>query len=728
MVKSAHRPFLRALADRAGIFRSYRDQASVVRETTDRTRGALLAAMGIDASTEAAARRELERLADRDARWSPVRVVDRATARSLTLEHGPHPWLRHGVAAWELELEEEGGERRHAAGHARRSGASATTLRLPGPLPLGYHRLRVGLRGSGGQRDLREQLLIVTPGRCLTPREKLGRTRAYGVLAQLYTVRSEANWGIGDLGDLQRLIAWCGRRGAAFVGLNPLHALANRGDEISPYSPLSRFFRSVAYLDVGAIPELRHTPRVRGRIAAGPFRRTLARLRDASHVRYDRVMALKRPVLEALHRAFTARHGSAATARGRAYRRYRATEGECLTRFATFLALRDHLAPRRGRDWHQWPAAYRDPRSPAVAAFAASHDDEVDFHCYLQFEFDRQLEACAVKARAAGLDLGLYQDLAIGSSPIGADGWAFPDVFVDGVTLGAPPDLWYALGQDWGFHPLDPQRLAATGYRHWVQLVRNALAHAGALRIDHILGLFRQFWIPAGMPVSEGAYVRFPAADLLGILALESTRAGALVIGEDLGTIPRGLPATLSRWGVLSTRVFYFAKDRRGAFLPPRAYPADALVSANTHDMVPMAGYWRGRDLDLREASGQFSSAAAAGRARRERAAERRAILRRLAQEGVLPATDAQATGAQLRGAVHAFLDRTPAALLGVSLDDLTGEVEPVNQPGVTSRSVRNWSRRLRQPLERIAGDPDVATALGGIDRSARAQPRVRSC
>lgn len=727
-MKSPRRRFLHALADRAGIFRSYRDQAGVLRETTDRTRRALLAAMGIEASTEAAARRELGRLADRDARWSPARVVDRAAARSLTLGHAGEPWLRGGLAAWELELEEEGGARRHAAGHARRSGTSVTTLRLPGPIPLGYHRLRVTLRGAGGQRDEREQLLIVTPGRCLTPREKLGRARAYGVLAQLYTVRSEANWGIGDLGDLQRLIAWCGRRGAAFVGLNPLHALANRGDEISPYSPLSRLYRSVAYLDVSAIPELSETPRVRGRIAAAPFPRKLARLRRAGHVRYEHVMALKRPVLEALHRAFTARHRNATTPRGRAYRRYLATQGEDLTRFATFLALRDHLASRRGRDWHQWPAPYRDPRSAAVAAFAAAHADEVDFHCYLQFELDRQLGACARKAAAAGLELGLYQDLAIGSSPIGADGWAFPDAFVDGVTLGAPPDLSYAHGQDWGFHPFDPQRLAATGYRHWAQLVRSALAHAGALRIDHILGLFRQFWIPAGAPVSEGAYVRFPAADLLGILALESTRAGALVIGEDLGTIPRGLPATLSRWGVLSTRVFYFAKDRRGAFLPPRAYPADALVSANTHDMVPMAGYWRGRDLDLREASGQFRSAAAARRARVERAAERRAVLRRLAQDGVLSAAREPANDSDLRGAVHAFLGRTSAALVGVSLDDLTGEVEPVNQPGVTSRSARNWSRRLRLPLERIAVDADVATALGGLDRGGRSRSRVRSC
>jgi 4-alpha-glucanotransferase len=726
-VKVARRRVLDVLAERAGILPSYRDQAGRLQRTTDRTRRALLAALRIDASTEASAMRALDRLraAERDRVLPPVRVVDEAGARTVRLDPGRHRAVPGGVAEWEVELEDEGGVRRRIAGRVRRSAPALTALRFTEPVPAGYHAMRVCLRGSGGHRVEAEQQLIVSPGRCPAPRETLGQPRAYGVLAQLYALASDANWGIGDFGDLRRLVGWCGKIGAAFVGLNPLHALANQGDEISPYSPLSRLYRSILYLDIDAIPEVAQIAGGRGRLDTPAFRRELANARAGDHVQYDRILALKRPVLRALHRSFVARHRTGRTARGRAYRRYVAAEGESLLRFATFVVLREHCAPRYGRDWRKWPLAYRDPASPAVQAFAAEHAEHVDFQCYMQFELDRQLGLAAARARAAGLAVGLYQDLAIGSSPVGSDAWGFSDVFVDGVTMGAPPDLWYAHGQDWGFHPASPGRMAATGYRYWVRLLRAAMGHAGALRIDHILGLFRQFWIPAGRPASEGAYVRFPAADLLGILALESSRAGALVIGEDLGTVPPGVPSTLKRWGVLSTSVLYLAKDKRGAFLPARAYPATALASANTHDMAPVAGYWRGRDVELREATGQFRSRAAARQAHAERAAERRALLRRLARDGVLDAAHEPSAGAGLRGAIHTFLGRTPAALVGVSLDDLTGEIEPVNLPGVTGGLARNWSRRLRLPVDKLPTDRDVATALGDLPRSGRARRRT---
>jgi 4-alpha-glucanotransferase len=722
------RPHLRALARHAGILPYYIDQGGVRREAADGTCVALLAAMGIDGSTEAAAVRSLDDLRRAAVeRCTPVRVLQRRMTRAL----GPatmHGFQPPGAAvAWEIEIAEEGGGRRCFAAPRPRAARVGAVIHPREPLPLGYHRARFALRTADGRRYEGEHDLIVTPHRCLHPREVCGKPRAFGLLAQLYTLGSARDWGIGDLGDLTALVDWAGGIGAAFVGLNPLHALPNTKGQISPYSPTSRLFRNIIYLDVTAIPEWRDAPAIRRRAGIPSLRRKLERLRAAPHVAYDEVLRAKRPILEALHRVFAARHHGGATPRRRAYRRYLDRTKPLLREFATFVVLQERLAGRHGVDWRRWPAVYRDPGSAAVARFAAEHEREIDFHCYLQFELDRQLAQAAAGARAAGMPIGLYQDLAIGSSPTGSDAWAFQGLFLDGVTIGAPPDAWYSRGQDWGFHPLDPRRLAATGYQYWIALLRGAFAHAGALRIDHVLGLFRQFWVPVGRPPSEGAYVRIPTEDFLGILALESTRAGALVIGEDLGTVPRGVPETLAAWNILSTTVLYFARTRAGGFLPARAYPERALVSANTHDMAPLAGYWRGRDLELRQRFGQFRSAAAVRAARTERGRERHALVRRLAAEGVLGPGRGRDADAGLRGAIHAFLARTPSALLGVSLDDLTGEVEPVNVPGTGPKEYPNWSRRLRLPVDMLATDPQVKEALEGVLRSGRASRIARA-
>jgi DNA integrity scanning protein DisA with diadenylate cyclase activity len=326
------------------------------------------------------------------------------------------------------------------------------------------------------------------------------------------------------------------------------------------------------------------------------LRRRLARpevlrtLRSTDQVDYAAIRALKQPAFAALHRAFVARHRDRATARGRAYARYLAAEGEPLVRFATFLALQERFEQRGIVDWHGWPAAYRDPRSAAVGAFRAGAREAVDRHCFLQFELARQLGTVAATARARGVPIGVYQDLALGSAPGGSDPWSFPELFLNDIDLGAPPDDYSSSGQNWRLPPIDPRRLAASGYEYWIRLLRAAVRHAGALRLDHVMGLVRQYWIPAGMSGADGAYMRFPAADLFGILALESHRAGALVIGEDLGTVPRGLPAVLARWGVLSTRVLYFERSAHGVFRSARAYPTRALVAANTHDLTPLPG------------------------------------------------------------------------------------------------------------------------------------------
>ncbi len=699
------RPYLRALAARLGILDSYVDQSGRARTTSDAARAAVLSAMGIDAATEAAARDALSalRAAARGQVLEPTRVAQAAAARRLVVDRPPRD-----VRRWRVEITCDDGAGVRVDGHLRAQ--QRLSVRLP-PLPRGYHDLQLTLTGAGGERRSRQRLIVV-PRRCATPRDCHAQG-VYGLLANVYTLRSAHNWGIGDLADLRQVVEWAGGVGAAFVGANPLHAL----DQISPYGPRSRLYREALYLDIAAVPEWAAlSDGERQRLAPSAV---LDRLRAAEYIDYAAVRALKQPAFAVLHRAFAARHGGRGTARGRAYARYVAAEGEALVAFATFAALHERFERQGLSGWRQWPAAYRDPRSSAVRAFRAEAADAIDRHCFLQFELDRQLEGVAVAARAHGLPIGVYQDLALGSSRRGSDVWAFGGLFLDGLDLGAPPDDYSASGQNWTLPPIDPRRLAADGYEFWVRLLRAAFRHAGALRIDHILGLFRQYWIPAGASGEHGVYVRFPSADLLGILALESQRGGALVIGEDLGTVPRGLPAILARWGILSTRVLYFERSRRGAFRPAHAYPARALVCANTHDLVPLAGFWEGRDLVLRRTIGLLRGAAAVRRAQAERARERQALLRRLRRDGLL-ARRGPVSGAALRAAVHAFLARTPAALVGLSLDDLVGETIPVNQPGVSIRRYRSWSRRLRVAVESLRTDPGVAQALNGLPTGRR--------
>jgi 4-alpha-glucanotransferase len=709
-----------ALAARAGILPEYVDQTGVLRRTSESTRIALLAAMGLAADTEARARAALAALDARAAREiiAPVRVVPPRAARALAIR-SPLP-ARAGRVRWRLEISAETGETRRSEGTLRTSGG-ACALRLPFAPAPGYYRVRLGVAGAG-EEHAAEQTLVVTPGRCATPAD-LGLVRGggahpgrgvFGLLANLYTVRSGRNWGAGDLTDLGDLVGFAAAIGAAFVGINPLHALGNAGGEISPYWPLSRLYRNPLYLDVTAVPELLESPAAQARLARAATRDAIAALRAADRIEYAAVMAEKDSVLRELHQTFVARHRGRGTARARAYEHYRDAEGESLVDVATFLALRTYLsaADPAMRDWHRWPARYRDRGSRAVATFRAEHGAAVDYHCYVQFELDRQLAAVAERVRAGGLAIGVYQDLALGSSPKGADPWSHPGLFLeDGVSIGAPPDPLGPLGQNWGLPPIDPTALARDGYRYWIRLVRTAFRHAGALRIDHVMGLFRQFWIPAGRDGSEGAYVRMPADDLLGILALESVRARALVIGEDLGTVPAGLPRELARRGILSMRVLYFARDVRGRFAPARRYPPRALVCANTHDLAPLAGFWQGRDLVLRRRVGQIPNAAALAAAERERAAERIALVRRLRDDADL--TSEAPTHHELTAAVHTFLARTPAALVGLSLDDLAGEVDPVNLPGTSLDVYPSWSRKMRRALEDLVSDPEVRAALG---------------
>ncbi|HUF29078.1 MAG TPA: 4-alpha-glucanotransferase [Gemmatimonadaceae bacterium] len=708
---------LHTLAERAGILPSYVEQSGrEVRHTSDATRIALLAAMGFDASDEQCARQALEAwdARDRERLLPPVRVVRAEHATHIAIRV---PGRRSGAVGWNLAQRMPSGEDVERAGRSAPDEHGILRLRLPVVPEPGYHPIRIRLHYDG-QHPTGEQLLIVVPHSCPSPRKRLAGRKVFGLGVNLYAVRSERGWGAGDLTDLTRLVKWGAAQGAAFVGLNPLHALRNTGGDVSPYSPLSRIYRNPLYIDIDAVPEWSGAEAVLALIEAPDTTQALAELRDARWLDYERVWKLKSAVLEALYEAFRRTQLDRGTARARAFRDYVDREGRALDDFATFQALEEQLSGSpRERSWHDWPAEFRDPGTAEVAAFREQHVERVDYHRWLQFELDRQLHLAARAATSAGLSLGLYQDLAIGCAGDGSDAWANQSLLINGVNLGSPPDQYSDNGQDWGLPPINPHALVEQQYAYWIAVLREGLRHGGALRIDHILGLFRQFWIPQGSTGRDGAYVQFPTQDLLGILALEATRAGAIIVGEDLGTVPPEVPATLREWEILGTRVMYFERKDETGFKPSAEYDELALTVVNTHDHVPIAGFLAGRDIELRRHTG-LCTAEAAAQALVNRDAERAALTALLQAEGLLLEGDPDSP--TICGAVNAFVCATPSLMVALSLEDVMGEEEPVNVPAASQEAYPSWRRRLAMSLETLIGEPDVNAMLGACDARRR--------
>jgi 4-alpha-glucanotransferase len=685
---------LQRLADYLGVMPSYVGYDGREQRTSPETQRAILRAMGVAAETDAAAAEVLGQLQDEDLRQplDPV-VVHRHDERNVIRVRVPR---RAGVMRWKVSIRSERGR------VASRSGLhdSAAPLEIETPnFGPGYYDVRITLTTKRGETEA-SQSLIVVPHRCALPEDVLGSRKAWGVFANLYSVRGQRNWGIGDTGDLTELVKWIGGAGGDFIGLNPLHALLNRGGDISPYGPVTRLWRNPAYIDVERVPEFADSARVR----VPEIEASIETLRESSQVEYERIWATKRLVLDALHACFLERSAHQAThPRVAAYNEFVARGGRSLHDFATWMTI----AEVRGEwNFRMWPADLQDARSDAVRRFAADHARPLAFHKWAQFELDQQLGAVAAESDRSGMCVGLYQDLAIGSSGTGSDVWAHRDLFRDGVTVGAPPDPYSDIGQNWGFPPVDPRSLQRDGYRYFIRLVRGALRHAGALRIDHVMGLFRLFWIPEGATGKDGAYVRYPHEDLLGILALESQRHEAIIVGEDLGVVPDYVPPAMRQWGILSSKVLFFEREDGGGFKPQAAYPPLSLASANTHDMPTIAGFWSGRDLELRKTVG-LTDPTAGDDSLGQRDREKSLLVERLRNDGALPLHEhpaADRSGAQpVKRAVHGFLAESPATLVALSLDDLGDEIEPVNVPGVGLDKYPSWSRRMHRTVAEIA-------------------------
>ena len=585
---------------------------------------------------------------------------------------------------------------------------SAAGFRLPAGLPLGYHRL---VAVSGEERA--ESTLIVTPAFLGLP-EALGERTTWGLATQLYSVRSRGSWGIGDLTDLTDLAVWsASRHGAGYVLVNPMHAAEPSPPlEPSPYLPTSRRFFNPLYLRVERIAEYADLPAPELARLRALHQELAAEVEKADLIDRDRAWAAKESALRTLYAA------GRTAGRELAFRAYCAAEGEGLSDFACWSALTVAL----GRDWRNWPEDYHDPRSPQVRRFRDENTAEIDYHRWLQWCLDEQFRNAQAAARSAGMELGIVHDLAVGVNPAGADAWSLGSTFARGVSVGAPPDQFTQLGQDWGQPPLRPDRLAETAYRPFRDLVAGILRHAGGIRVDHIIGLFRLWWVPRGGSAAEGTYVAYDHEAMIGILALEARRAGAVVIGEDLGTVEPWVRDYLTERGILGTSVLWFEQDWStpgGMPYPPEQWREYCLASVTTHDLPPTAGYLAGDHVRLRHRLGLLTESLEAELA--HDAAEREQWFAVLRAEGLLAEGEDDPDAVLL--ALHRFLVRTPSRLRNLALVDAVGERRTQNQPG-TVDEYPNW----RVPLGGPDGQPLLLEDVFASPRAAALCNEIAQC
>lgn len=560
-----------------------------------------------------------------------------------------------------------------------------------------------------------------TPQAYLPPALANG-ARRWGLNIQLYGLRSRRNWGIGDFTDLAQLTRLVAKAGGSFVGVNPLHARIEAWPEhASPYSPSHRGFLDPLYLDLEALPEFASCDEARRRLASAEFQARLQRLRETPLVDYAGVAALKREILPLLWQTFQ----NGPSARQAAFTAWRAQEGERLERYARFCALSAYFAREdcRRAGWTSWPIAFHDPDSPAVAEFALAHPEAIAYQAWLQWLCQEQLAAAERAGQAAGLELGLYLDLAVGAIADGGEVWAEQSLYAVGASAGAPPDELNLLGQDWGLPPFVPHRLEARAAAPYRELLMANMRPGGILRIDHVMMLARLFWVPQGVAAIEGAYVRYPFALLLKALAETSNEQRCLVIGEDLGTVPEGFREQMAAARIFSYRPLIFERDSEGQFKLPEAMPERALIAASTHDLPTLQGFWLGVDLALRDALALFPNADTRERLYRERDWDRGRLLWALERAGLLPVGIGKDPATlpelpfSLIEAIHVYLARSRAQLFVVAAEDLFGVREQTNVPGTTESQQPNWRRRLPACLEDWENDERVMALFAAIRR-----------
>lgn len=717
---------LDVLCQEFGVDREYWDIWGNHHEASGECKAAILASLGLDTSSANRLRASADGIAAR--KWTrglpPVLVLcvaDAAPAVGVTV---PDAFLESGQVTLSLRWENGGADSlKHALNQLKPTGArtvegkgySAVNLPLPGSLRIGYHELAAVVTGTAGTLVRSLCRLIVAPEKAWLPKSLEHDGKMAGLAVSLFGVRSRSNWGIGDFTDLRQLTRWAATSlGVSFLGLNPLHVLHNREPyNISPYLPLSAYFRNPIYLDVEAIEDFKACPAAQRIVKGDAFQAELTSLRDSEQVVYEAVARMKRGILRLSFRRFLREEWNKGTERARLFDAWRAKQGDLLERFAVYCALDEvmHIQDRELWIWPDWPEAYRSPDSPKVRQFADGHWRRVLFHEWMQWQVDLQLEAAQREAQEAGMELGLYHDLALATDKCGADLWANRQFYASGCRVGSPPDGFAPEGQDWAFPPPNSAALRGDGYRLFIESIRRNSSHGGALRIDHFMRFFRLFWIPDGFVAKDGTYVNERWIDLLRILALESVRGEFLLVGEDLGTVPPALREGMERFGILSYRLFYFEKSGDGEPKRVQDYARQALVSSTTHDLPTLAGFWAGKDIEARRAAGMLPDMAQYRRQQEDRRKEKGLLLNALIRDGFLPqdfprvAADWSDLTGELHNAVIGYLASTPSMLLLLNQEDLTKETEQQNLPGTTWQ-YPNWKRKMRYSLEELSSSP----------------------
>ncbi len=710
---------LELLAKKRGIGQEYTDIWGKTTRTSPENKRAILNAMGyVTSDPEALA----AQIADEDIRhWQ--QILEPVYIRRQQAEHQVVCRLPAGATQrliWRIELESGDqlqGTTELTENHKIKSFEynkilySEYSLNIQNNIPCGYHRLV--LLSENNAKILAASSLIIAPSHCFHPGFIQQNQKCWGPSVQLYSLRSQRNWGVGDFTDLKMLLRGVAAWGADFVGLNPIHALypANP-DACSPYSPSSRRWLNVIYIDVEAIPEFKANPELQKALSVSEEQAQLQQLRTVEWIDYKAVFAFK---MRWLRQVFENADLSDRSERGRAFAEYIAAGGDSLLQMATFDALQNTLYAGSLEAWGPpvWPDAYRDYHSAAVKTWIASHQFDIRFYLFLQWVADQQLTEAEQLAKALGMKIGLYRDLAVGVSEGSCEIWANKDFYCPEASIGAPPDPLGPQGQNWGLPPVDPVRLYQAAYQPFIELLRANMRGCGALRIDHVMGLRRLWWVPPGAPSSMGAYVYYPVDDLLAILALESHRQRCMVIGEDLGTVPPEMRTLLHDNGIYSYKVFFFERALDGGFFSPSHYPAQAMSALTTHDMPTLRGFWHCDDLSLGRDLGLYPDEEKLQDLYRERHSAKQAILDSLRWHGILPENighDVSWVGmsSALSHALQEHMCRGNSALFSTQLEDWLEMDLPVNVPGTCSE-YPNWRRKLSKDLESFLNDPALA-------------------
>jgi len=707
------------LAELVGFHPSYNNCFGETVYADEEARHALLVAMGYDLKNEQSIEQHIQQL--EQAKWLTALPSVFVAKHELTTQEIilSLPDTAPSTIALTLTLE-DGSElpvsfdKTHASPLAQETinGVNYQQFALElHDLPLGYHSLSLKLAEQQFYCHL-----ICAPKDCFSPQEA-SKHKTWGYAAQLYSLKSANNWGMGDFGDLRSLTKTAAAQGASTIGLNPLHPLyQNNPAHRSPYSPTSRCYLNTMYIDVTAVDNFASSKQAQAQAIydAAQFQQQLAALKASDHIDYVGVAELKYSILEALHQDLVS--SDKKTPSLLAFETYKQTQGEPLALLATFDALYEHF---RAQDayaygWTAWPQDYQTPDSQAVNDFRQTHSARIDYFMYLQWLAHQQLQGVSELAKQENMPIGLYLDLAVGCDGSGFDVWSNRDAYVVGAAVGAPPDAMNTLGQDWGLTPINPVQLQKQGYKPLVDALRSNMQYAGALRIDHILGLMRQYWVAPGKAAHEGVYISFPFKDILRVIALESRRNQCVVIGEDLGTVPDGFSEIMADAGLLSYKVLFFEKWESGLFMRPELYPAQSMVTVSTHDLPTLTGWWNGRDLSWRQQLDLYPNEQMGIDDRNGRVAERENLLAALQDMNTInmenaPSSCPAKANKELAIAVQKFLAYANSHLQLVPLEDALCVTEQVNIPGTIDEHP-NWLQKLPVALEDFATTDSVAT------------------